>query len=135
MQIGGSPQHGRDPAFRPSTTPGGTAYRRLFRLDELIVLANAPVGGEQQELHAGRDDAAVLPRGHVPQETDGVVVAVGTTRAKGTAAVAHPLLVSGVHARFECVVAPDVEGRGEVGAVRRPDLFDQSATRCAIGLM
>src|SRR5262245_16962874 len=125
----------RRPQRRSADADHRNRSARLCRLDELVVLANAPVGGEEQELHADRDDPAVLPRGHVPHEADGAVVVVGTARAKDTAAVAHPLLVGGAHARFERLVPADVEGRGEVGAVGGPDLFDQPATRRGIGLV
>src|SRR5262245_47986131 len=108
---------------------------RLWRLDELVVLSTAPVGGEKQELHTDGGDPPVLPRGQVPDEADGAVVAVGAARAKDTIAVAHPLLVRGAHPRFERVVAADVEGCGEVGAVGGPYLLDQPAARRRSGLV
>src|SRR5262249_5357466 len=56
-------------------------------------------------------------------------------RPEDAAGVAHPFLVGGADARLQGVVAVDLEGLGEVGAVRRPDLLDAPAPGGAIGLV
>src|SRR5262249_10095599 len=60
---------------------------------------------------------------------------VGLTRAEHAPPVAHPLFVGGPHARFERVVAADLEGLGEVRAVGSPDLFDTAAACGGVGLV
>lgn len=80
------------------------------RLDELVVLVDTSVAGEQEELQADEDDPAVVDGHHFPQEAHGAVVAVGVAGTEQAAAVAHPLLVRGAHAHFEGIVAADFEG-------------------------
>src|SRR5262245_22178470 len=108
---------------------------RSARLHELVVLAKAPVGRQQQELRPDRDHATVRACGHVPDEADGAVVPVDVTRAEHAPAVAHPLVVGGPHARLERVVTADLERLGEVRAVGSPDLFDAAAARGGVGLV
>lgn len=64
-------------------------------LDELMVGANAAVGGEQQELDPDGLDLGVRPRCHVPDEADGIVVA-------GARAYARRLLGCAQHEEGDC---------------------------------
>jgi hypothetical protein len=121
----------RSPAAGAWPRSGG---REGFR--ELVVAADPAVGAEHEEVEAARGYRTAPRRPHLPAEGHRVVVAGPRVGGPEDVALgAHEAVVGPGDAGLDRLVPARLEGRGEVGAVLRPQRRDGLPAPGRVGLV